>query len=91
MVTREQALTCNRFRQIAKLNGEIKIKPGSMNRVFVSDGTSTPLDTPINWRANGRCKTWTRSPERFQLPIKHGLYNYGYITNDNAHLFEVEQ
>ena len=40
------------------------------------------------WRANGKCKTWKRNPERFQLPIKHGLYSYGYITEENAHLFE---
>lgn len=43
------------------------------------------------WRANGKCKTWKRNPERFQLPIKHGLYSYGYITEENAHLFEVAE
>jgi hypothetical protein len=48
------------------------------------------LTKPNKWRANGKCKTWKRQPERFQLPIKHGLYDYAYITNDNAHLFIVE-
>lgn len=43
----------------------------------------------MKWRANGKCKTWKRNPERFQLPIKYGIYTYGYITEDNAHLFEV--
>lgn len=42
-----------------------------------------------NWRANGKCKTWVTRPDEFKLPIKHGLYNYGYLTNENAHLFIV--
>lgn len=49
------------------------------------------LDKPARWRANGKCKTWKRDPARFQLPIKHGLYSYGYITNENAHLFIVDE
>jgi hypothetical protein len=75
MVTKEQALTCTSFIQVFALcdNYTMSIKEIK----------------PINWRTNGKCKTWKRSPDRFQLPIKHGLYNYGYITEENAHLFEV--
>lgn len=91
MVTKEQALTSYSFIQIAELTGTVKPVYGSISRIFVADGGTKQLSKPINWRANGRCKTWKRTPERFQLPIKHGLYNYGYITEDNAHLFEVEQ
>lgn len=32
------------------------------------------------WRANGQLKTWKRNPDRFVLPIKHGLYNYHRLT-----------
>ncbi len=35
-------------------------------------------------RANGACKIWKRDPARFSLPIKHGLRDCGYVTNDNA-------
>lgn len=35
-------------------------------------------------RANGKCKTWKRDPQRWQLPVKHGLYDYGYATNTDA-------
>lgn len=69
MVTKEQALTCTQFKQIAAFQMQ--------------------LDKPKNWRANGKCKLWKREPERFQLPIKYGLRSYGYITEENAHLFEV--
>jgi hypothetical protein len=41
----------------------------------------------ISWRVNGKVKTWKRDPNRFQVPIKHSRYVYGYLTNDNAGLF----
>jgi hypothetical protein len=45
----------------------------------------------FNWRRNGKTKTWKRSPERFQVPIKFGLYTYGYLTEVNAHLYDVAE
>ena len=61
------------------------------NRYFLQthDINGNKLAKPNKWRANGQCKTWKHDVNRFQLPIKHGLYNYGYITNENAHLFIV--
>jgi hypothetical protein len=41
--------------------------------------------TPLRVRSNGMCKTWKRSPDKFELPVKYGLYQYAKITNDNAH------
>ena len=39
--------------------------------------------TPERWRVNGALKLWKRSPERFRLPVKHGLYAYAYIDEYN--------
>jgi hypothetical protein len=39
--------------------------------------------TPLRARINGKCKLWKRSPERFEIPIKHGLYDSGYLTETN--------
>lgn len=36
------------------------------------------------WRSNGHCKTWKSRPTDFRLPIKYGLYGYGYIDQSNA-------
>ena len=36
------------------------------------------------WRRNGQTQTWKRSPERFRIPVKYGLYQYGQITDLNA-------
>lgn len=43
------------------------------------------------WRSNGKCKTWVTRPDEFRLPIKFGMYGYGYITQDNAHQFHREE
>lgn len=32
------------------------------------------------WKVNGRVQTWVRSPERVRVPLKHGLYSYGALT-----------
>ncbi len=39
---------------------------------------------PAKWRVNGAMKLWKQSPKRFELPIKQGIYNYGYLTNHTA-------
>ncbi len=36
--------------------------------------------TPQRWRVNGKVKRWKRSPDRIQIPLKHGLYSYDYLT-----------
>lgn len=41
------------------------------------------------FKVNGNVKIWKRSPERVQVPLKHGLYTYGYLTEDNLHLFSL--
>lgn len=43
---------------------------------------------PIVVRVNGACKTWKTRPTHFQLPVKYGLYEHGYITHDNASEWE---
>jgi hypothetical protein len=45
--------------------------------------------TPLRARVNGRPKLWATRPEQFRLPMKHGLKNCFYITERDAHLWEV--
>lgn len=42
------------------------------------------------WRVNGRVKTFKRDKDRFIIPIKHGLYSYGYLTDGNKEFFRKE-
>jgi len=32
-------------------------------------------------RVNGKVKTWKTRPNDFKIPVKRGLYEYGYISN----------
>jgi hypothetical protein len=40
-------------------------------------------------RANGQLKLWKTRPTEFRIPCKHGLKDYFYITQDNAHEWEI--
>jgi len=46
-------------------------------------------NTPMRVRVNGKCKTWVTRPNEFRLPVKYGLYECGYIDQDNAASFVV--
>lgn len=43
------------------------------------------------YRRNGLTKTWKRSPERYSVPIKHGMYGpYGYVTETNERRWHLD-
>lgn len=75
MITYEQALEADQFHH------------GECTRTF---GTRGAEHLQIeHWRRNGQTLTWVRSPGRFQLPIKFGMYGYAHINNTNAEEFHV--
>ena len=39
---------------------------------------------PVRCRAMGKCQVWKNRPADFKLPVKYGLYQSFYITEDNA-------
>ncbi len=41
------------------------------------------------WRRNGMTRTWVTMPSRFRVPVKRGMYAYGYITEQNADGFHT--
>ena len=45
--------------------------------------------TQVRWRRNGKTKLWKTRPTHFRIPVKYGLYDYGYIDHDNADQFKV--
>jgi hypothetical protein len=42
--------------------------------------------SPQRWKVNGQVKTWKRSPEQVQVPLKHGMYAYGTLTESDLDL-----
>lgn len=74
-ITMEQALTANEFHE-GNCTREIGPRGGVREQMRV-------------WRRNGRTKLWKTRPDDFEVPIKHGLRNYGYIDEDNAYRFHT--
>lgn len=46
--------------------------------------------TRIRARRNGKTKVWKTRPNDFQIPVKHGMYDYGKITDQTANMWEGE-
>lgn len=53
---------------------------GTLYHVSLKDSRGAPLQC----RTNGACKTWVTRPSEFKLPVKYGMYQYFYITQDSA-------
>ena len=49
--------------------------------------------TPMRVRVNGKVKTWKTRPDDFRIPVKYGLYTFGYVEKsvdrDNSGEWEV--
>lgn len=43
------------------------------------------------WRVTGKVKVWKRDSTRVRVPIKHGLYDYGAITEGNIDSALIEE
>lgn len=61
------------------------------NNLFHSIAPYSNPDKCHNWRRSGNTKTWKRTPERFQIPVKHGLYDHSYITNEDHNFYLPEE
>lgn len=47
--------------------------------------------TPMRWRVNGKVRTWKKTPDRIQVPIKYGLKLCGYLNEQNVKDFELTE
>ena len=46
---------------------------------------------PLRWRVNGLPKLWKTRPDQLRVPLKHGLWSYGYLTQADLKLFSLEE
>lgn len=76
-ITKQQALTADTFHW------------GNCSRTIGKRGGKT--ESSYTARRNGRTQTWKRDPNRWRVPIKRGLYEYGDITPDRAHEWHVPE
>lgn len=47
-------------------------------------------NTGRRWYVNGAVKLWKTDPTRIRVPLKHGLYQYWYLTEHNVTEFRRE-
>jgi hypothetical protein len=73
-------MTILTFEKAMKLTRGNKL---AMNNHKNADGTC------VRWKVNGVVKTWKTQPERFEIPVKHGMSDYGYVTEKNYFYFHI--
>ena len=37
----------------------------------------------MRFKVNGQVKTWKRNPNKIRVPLKYGLYEFGYLVNED--------
>jgi hypothetical protein len=47
--------------------------------------------TPMRFKVNGAPKTWKKDPSRIRVPLKRGLYEFGYLDNGNNNEFATRE
>jgi len=46
--------------------------------------------SPQRWRVNGKVKTWKTMPDRVKVPLKFGLWETGYLTEQDLDLVTLD-
>jgi hypothetical protein len=81
MVTKEQLQRMNGHGEL-----HTTIRRSCSKRIGPRNGVVIAVDRV---RLNGRLKTWVREPNRFQQPVKYGMWQCFYVTERDAHLFHT--
>lgn len=63
------------------------LKPGDILYHKVNKNSD---GTPQRWKVNGKPKIWKTRPNEVKVPIKHGLRDYDYMTQDELHLVSLK-
>lgn len=53
-------------------------------QILIDDGGN-------KWRVNGQVQTWKRDSGRIRVPLKHGLYTFGELTEKNLDRFSFPE
>jgi len=64
------------------------LRPGT---ILLHEKNKNSDGSPQRWKVNGMVKTWKRNPERIQVPLKYGLYRFGYLTEKDLDLVSLQE
>ena len=75
--------------QLQQMNGY-----GELHTTIIGNGCSIEIgprggvkEHVTRVRLSGKLRTWKRTPDRWEQPVKYGLYVSMIINKDNAHFF----
>lgn len=83
MVTKQQAINAHHGQEF-HYTGPSSRNPHGVTCQRTEGPRGGITETVVRARVTGTCQTWKREPERFRLPVKHGMYESAAITNYNA-------
>jgi hypothetical protein len=63
------------------------VKATHRQEFFHGSARTAQGNFPAKARVNGKCKTWVTRPNEFRLPMKYGLDDCFYITEQNAEIW----
>jgi hypothetical protein len=66
-----------------------KLKVGQI--IYDSLLPKQPNNLIRRWKVNGKVQTWKRDDSRVKVPIKYGLYNFAYLTENNLNGFHLTE
>ncbi|MFX0183345.1 MAG: hypothetical protein ACFE95_09725 [Candidatus Hodarchaeota archaeon] len=59
---------------------------------WIYDSTLSVNGTPARFKVYGKIKLWKRDPTKIRVPLKRGLREHDYLTENNLnHFFLTEQ
>lgn len=67
----------------------INIEAVKSASVFLSRVRMNADGSPQRWRVNGKIRTWKTRPNEFRVPVKRGLWEFGYIDHTNIRHFDI--
>lgn len=91
MITKEQAMQLKHGDYVYQISCYVMDKVDYTKPFMKFSSGKTEPCKPKRWKITTACKTWKREDYRFRLGLKFGLYEYGELTDDNNHLFQLDK
>jgi len=64
------------------------LKPG---QIIYHKNFKNADGTAMRFKVNGKPKTWKRSPKKVKVPLKRGMYEFGYLDEYNKLQFTLNE
>ena len=77
--------------KVLSLEDKKQLKNGDHVYLPCTNHSNKHFGAFLEVKINGKPKTWKRKPERVQIPYKYGLWEHGYITENDEVRVPIEE